>query len=552
MSVNADVAHIQTSHTSPDVNPDTSPLIYPASKIHIFGIFLLFGLTLAAITAAVGTAIAGIVALSVSSGSIVGMGAAIGAGVGFLAAASFAIFVATRTYRPLPPGSASKWDPKLHGETPPLPIGTQTTNNKVLVTHDSPETTEWRYHLLRSAKSSIEISGNFCGGEVFRKALSEIETAMTNSPALRVHILSVDELIEREDSDFLERLKKTYGDRFNYIITNKRSAFLPNFTVIENHMKLVLIDEKYYSIGGSGLQDNLCAKGDTPHVPRPNASWYNYALEKFWTGSARDQDVVCEGAEVAKQCRWTFFELFRDWDYQMNHRETLPPTRYFPVKLEDKSTCPEFEAIAATPRVVPNVRLSFLSSHPIVNVPEQPNPITRRVIQMFESAKDTIDLGNMLFHLADPKLESALLNAAGRVRKIRVITNGEHPNCSGSVPIFAKAHLAHYERLHAKAVNNNVQIYHFNVPNTLYHKKVTVVDKRYSMIGSWNFGLKCMAFDYEAVLDIDNEEIAKQLKASIEIDQTRFSEEVLPSRQYSCWERGVGALQRKLVANVFI
>ena len=46
--------------------------------------------------------------------------------------------------------------------------------NSFFITENSKETGEWKLTLINSARKSIEISGTFCGGHIYREALRMI------------------------------------------------------------------------------------------------------------------------------------------------------------------------------------------------------------------------------------------------------------------------------------------------------------------------------------------------------------------------------------------
>jgi hypothetical protein len=78
-------------------------------------------------------------------------------------------------------------------------VGEYTDDNGVIVTENPKETTEWKLALIKNANSSIEISGSYCGGEIFREALHAIDKRMEERPKLKVSLLSVTDLLEKED-----------------------------------------------------------------------------------------------------------------------------------------------------------------------------------------------------------------------------------------------------------------------------------------------------------------------------------------------------------------
>ena len=54
-----------------------------------------------------------------------------------------------------------------------------------------------------------------------------------------------------------------------------------------------------------------------------------------------------------------------------------------------------------------------------------------------------------------------------------------------------------------------MKYFEYDVKDILYHKKVMVVDRRYTIIGSYNLGIRSDMSDYELVFLIDSEEVAE-------------------------------------------
>lgn len=76
---------------------------------------------------------------------------------------------------------------------------------------------------------------------------------------------------------------------------------------------------------------------------------------------------------------------------------------------------------------------------------------------------------------------------------------------------------------------SHVKIFTFNVANTTYHKKVTMVDQKTGYLGSFNFGEKSLNMhDYEINLLIRTETIVKQ------VQKTRDVKQVIGNRRNRC------------------
>ena len=144
-------------------------------------------------------------------------------------------------------------DPPVQDPTHPK-IG-RYTHAYLLVSNVSDESFEWKKELIRNAESSIELSGNFAGGQPFQEVLALIETRMREKPNLRVHLILSRDLLENPDIEKLRELAKS--PNFSYLITDRIYTPLPTPHSEENHVKMLVVDGKYFVVGGSGIHPKL-------------------------------------------------------------------------------------------------------------------------------------------------------------------------------------------------------------------------------------------------------------------------------------------------------
>jgi len=98
------------------------------------------------------------------------------------------------------------------------------------------------------------------------------------------------------------------------------------------------------------------------------------------------------------------------------------------------------------------------------------------------------------------------------------------------VPFFYGRDYAFFEGFIAKRDKVcDTMIFEYRVPGIMYHKKVMVVDKRYVIIGSYNLGVRSELNDYESILSIDSEEIAKKVLEVFEEDK-KYAKNITPSQ----------------------
>src|SRR5262249_6125169 len=147
------------------------------------------------------------------------------------------------------------------------------------------------------------------GGAALSRTLEILKMQLKNKPNLKVRILALPDFLQRKDRLQLKKMKNEFGKRFNYLITSPKTRFDQSFKYCENHVKLVIVDEKYFVTGGSSITDRLASKGDqTPHRNVKNDTFF----ERCLAGGYRDHDIVGKGP-LAKVMREGFFKLYASW-----------------------------------------------------------------------------------------------------------------------------------------------------------------------------------------------------------------------------------------------
>lgn len=380
-----------------------------AQKLKLIGLVVLGALTLAAVGALLATGIGAVIAASISASLIIGMqaGALAGAGLGLTAALVVTLRLGKGANRVIP---ASKNFKVAHQPTAPR-VGDVNTNTSIRVCQDGQETAQWRHDLFAQAKQSIEWSCNFAGGEIFCQSLNIIKTSMQANENLQVRILCSEDLLEGPDLALLDQMKKAFPDRFQCLITNKKILTVPEFSTIENHVKALIVDGKYFVIGGTGHHDLLSDKGDQPKSPKPSASFQS----KGMGGGARDMDFVGSG-DSAGTMREEFYKLWAIWKYQMSSEQTGS------LSNEHFELSPQ-TAIASLPnldgQLIPNSRVKVL----VCGGVNQPiNACSKELVRMIDSAKKTIKLAQLSFN-PHPEVFDALLRAVNRNVQVELITN---------------------------------------------------------------------------------------------------------------------------------
>lgn len=506
---------------------------------------LLGTLTICAV-ALVGAILALPVAACVSSAAIIALGAKTGAFVGFVGLGVLAIYAVINRYRPTPNLSYLKLNAAYHGVTP---LGQFNGNNSVLVTSNAKETTEWKLDLMREAKQSIEISGNFCGGPIFDEALDIMEAAVKRDPNFRVHLITSTFLLTSAEKARLKYLAKTYPN-FHCLKTSELIDFSPTLRTRGNHVKLLVVDETYYVVGGTNLYRMMgSTTGDRPAECLTGAS----RIDRFLGAGYRDTDVIAKG-ELAKTLRLEFFKLWAVWEHKMTGK--MPKRRFFaidpdPTRIADSQKWAKAES---ENRVRRHVRVKAL-----VCDPDKPNAITDACARLVRQATKTVEVANFTFN---PTREVAdeLNRAVRRKVKVRVVTNGVHENAPPANANFVKGNYPNYlplligrrvtrydtrASLIAAHKPQYARIYEYVLKNIMYHSKFLTIDGKTLLIGSYNWGKKSDECDFELNLEIESPEVVQDILNNFESDIKR-SRKVTIANAYELSRSWMGKLQAAL------
>jgi hypothetical protein len=404
-----------------------------------------------------------------------------------------------------PPTNEMGLEEKNHGA---VELNTMAPHHSVLVSEHGQESTFWKLELIKNAKQSIELSGSFCGGKAFRDGLESMRSEMKRNKVLKVHIISNPEFLHKEDIELAGTLKKQFPGRFNFLISDARTEYFPRLQTVENHVKLLVVDEQYFVIGGSGFREALNHKADgTDKKDNIIRSFADKIFPRYW----RDNDVVCRGA-LAKTLRLEFFKLYAKHAYRMKQDNALV-NRYFAIDpLREVAHVSAFET--------QQKKIDDVSMKVVVGSPKSSeNAITREYCELLKKARpwEEVHIGNMLFNPA-PALYKEIGEAVKRGVKVQVITNGIHSGTSKILHLFCWPNRLRYFPLMKMAKNKNFSIYEFHLPDGKYHSKTWVVGNK-SICGSYNWGEKSHKSDDEVAVVIESEKVARAIKAILRKDK---------------------------------
>jgi phosphatidylserine/phosphatidylglycerophosphate/cardiolipin synthase-like enzyme len=397
-------------------------------------------------------------------------------------------------------------------------VGEFDTRTAVLITRDGAETTRWKLELLR--------------GREYREALRLMGEAMERNPQLKVHLLYEAFMLDEEDCRLHDQLRQRFPAQFHAVQTAMETNLVENGSTVGHHMKILVVDGKYFVVGGTSLEQTLSTEGLRPEEERESIR------KEFAIAGARDMDVIGVGP-LAETLRRVYFaaharfeRLVIDGVLPRDDRQLEPYLRYYPVPTAGAA---HIEALEQHPDLLHNVPVKLSIGSPF----DDHNAITIEYLYLIWGAEKSIEIGNLYF-MPVQSIYCALIAAGNRGVETMVTTNGVHKNTPAMTSLFGWGSRLNYlplllgvdlygpDYFFVKEIPaNRVRIFEYDVERVLYHKKVMVVDGRTVLIGSYNLGKKSDAGDYELALTIESQAAAEKVHAVLELDRAHSRE---PSR----------------------
>lgn len=512
-------------------------------RIRSMAVPFFFGLAVVAAGALLSTLVGIPVALIAGKIAAIGIGAGIGATVGFVTLCVLYVQLVRLLHQPIP--DTGHMVPNVKTEDA-IPLGKFSDDNSGFYTRHAKETSQWKLDLIRNAKQSIELSANFCGGQLFREALDAIEETIERSVKeggnLQVYFLGTDSpVIESEDKDKLKALQQKYPDNFHCLMIDEQISLNQSIRKQGNHVKLLTVDEKFYVIGGTNLEHRMGSYSGAKDLEHsPNAGIFDRTMPIGF----RDKDVVCTGAH-AKTLRLEFFKLWATWELRSGAKKTLDvATKYFAIDPARQASSQKWEKAVADGRVVKK-----LNSKVLVSDIMKPNAITAEHVRMIDSATKVVRIASFAFN-PHSEIVEALKRAFKRGVKVRVITNGY---ISGS-PLanlgFVKANRYKYLDLQ-EAGGRLFKVFEYAVKNVNYHCKFMIVDEDKSIIGCYNQNPRSYECDDELTLTVESKEATAQVLKSFKKDIKSSKLMSQEDMEGSCCDRILAWLQSHTVAYFF-
>lgn len=429
-------------------------------------------------------------------------------------------------------------------------LNTEMPIESALILKDAKESKEYKHELIRNAKSSIFLSC-YMGAETLDETLDLIKECLAKNPKLKVFLLGSDYFLTSTNKKKLNELKNEYPDNYfgvfhPEICLTKKILQSDAYHFTTNHIKLTAIDEgSYFIIGGCALMPTWCnGSGDTNLIRKGARDFLNPVDAEGY----RDMDFVFHDKEskddndYSGPGRTAFLEgmklMLRYAYYQNpivgeNLKEEMIKLLNNPTSVEP-TIVPAFES---REEKVSDTKIRLFASGP----EHIQNNYLDGLCNLIENAKLKIVIAHMYFH-PPKKLMDAITAAAQRGVNIEIITNTIENETPGAHDTFVN--LAHSyckeiikcQEYKPEKIESNIKIYGFYRANTTFHKKVVIVDDKFTALGSSNFGLKSLEdnpADYEFNAIVDSEEFAKKtmdvLKKDINMSTLITPEKLLNS-----------------------
>jgi phosphatidylserine/phosphatidylglycerophosphate/cardiolipin synthase-like enzyme len=429
-------------------------------------------------------------------------------------------------------------------------------NNKIIVCDNGLEMFQWDLDFLSHAQESVEVIACFFGGKTACDLIEAIKARLQQVPTLQVHLLASPILMKEKEWSMIHELQERYPDNFHLELSTQVASLSPDLLTIDNHVKVFIVDETYFSAGGTNLEEKHCSEGT--YTPDRETGEEQTEVDELLPAGMRDQDIVGKGP-LARELRKAFFQLYSVWENYNQTQLLEKDLKIFENKhyFEVTNNCfvERFETATEAREVSPQ------QIKCVIGGPHQPvNAITQEYIRLIGNAKQEIILAHLYFLPVYPIFQ-ALMEAANRGVKLTIVTNGISEFSPISIHFFGWGNRLSYLPMFygntyhfwdatyvASLPVKNTHIYEYSLPDMLLHKKMMLIDGKIFVVGSYNMSLKSACGDYELIIVLDSEEIAHD---AMKVHQTdlKHSIKVLPQQAFDWYFDPVtsylGELQKK-------
>lgn len=390
-----------------------------------------------------------------------------------------------------------------------------------LVLKNAIESKRYKLDLISQAEQSIFMSC-YMGEESLDEALDLIQQRMEQKPDLKVFILGSDHFLTSENKRRFEHLLSQYPDRF-FAVFNPEVYYSQHPSggrpmLSTNHIKLMAIDQGAYAIiGGCALRpfwSDVSGEDNLNSLEQAGVDLLNPLEAKGF----RDMDFAIKSQ--AKGSGMTAFlegaKLMLRYAYMQSPEIATNLKNQFLQLMHLRRVQTHVASIDDNPSQVRTFDINLYSTGP----DHVRNSYLENMIQLINQAQSKIVIAHMFVH-PPQALMDALIAAAERGVKIQIITNSTDPQAPLAHYFFHPLARKNLKELFKHNRCNNIKLYEYNQANITYHKKVMIVDDKYTAFGSTNLGLKSLdelASDYEFNAIVRSWDFARMTQEVIQRD----------------------------------
>ncbi len=325
---------------------------------------------------------------------------------------------------------------------------------------------ELRKTLIKNATKSIHVFvWAIYDDETGTAFATQLLDVLARNPGIDIRIVVDGNMANLKGRNVLKNIeKKTLGKI--KIMKWKSRKYRAN----GNHRKLIIVDGEHVVVGGMNIGN------DYSHL----------ATDIGW----RDVDIYIKGGKTGEIAGNQFAKI---WNRQIVE---------FP-KLEKKLG---MMATIETDQAYEGTSVVFVDQHPGSAVEEAYHNIHTSVVKLLRDSKVSVDIENAYF-IMDPIIKKEIEKVIKRGVKVRVFTNSDKSvdEALVSMPIMHSAR---------DAVTMGAKVYLRK--GTTLHSKFMVVDKKITMVGSFNLHPRSLRFDAENVAVVFDEVFAGKMTTHFE------------------------------------
>lgn len=325
---------------------------------------------------------------------------------------------------------------------------------------------ELRKSLIQSATKSIHIFvWAIYDDETGTAFATQLLDVLERNPGIDIRIVVDGNIANLKGRKVLKNIDKKSQGKIRIMKWKSRK-----YRANGNHRKLIIIDGEHVIVGGMNIGNE----------------YSHMATDKGW----RDVDIYIKGEKTGEVAGNQFSKI---WNRQIVE---------FP-KLEKKLG---LMSTLETDQVFDGTSVVFVDQHPGSAAEEAYHNIHTSVVKLLRDAKESIDIENAYF-IMDPIIKKEIEKVIKRGVKVRVFTNSDKSvdEALVSMPVMHSAR---------DAVTMGAKVY-LRAGTTL-HSKYMVVDKKITMVGSFNLHPRSLRFDAENVAVVFDEAFATKMTTHFE------------------------------------